>query len=67
MTDDITARLRSYGRHGLAWEAADRIDALEAELARFVPTDTWWETFIAGDGQRSMRARTDIYRRQDPT
>jgi len=33
MTDDIEARLRTHGRYGLAWEAADHIAQLEAGRA----------------------------------
>jgi len=34
MSDDIKARLVKYNGHGLAAEAADHIEALEAENAR---------------------------------
>ena len=64
--DDVAAMVPATLGFRKSDAVAQRIDALEAELARFVPTDTWWETFIARDGNRSMRARTDLYRRQGP-
>jgi hypothetical protein len=43
----------------------DLIDELAAEVARFVPARAF-ESFIAGDGGRSIRGRSDLYEKVTP-
>ena len=53
MSDGIEARLRTHGRYGLAWEAADHIAQLEAFIwEQTEALHNWW-----GDG--SFRTAAD--------
>lgn len=57
MTDDLVKRLRAKDpecglRHSLAWEAADRIDQLEAALRDVL--DAWENSVVIAEVWRAI-------------
>lgn len=56
MTDDLVAQLREYGSCGMVFEAADRIEKLEAALREIIEI----HPFKDPEGDASVKAVVDL-------
>jgi len=63
--DDVAAMVPATLGFRKSDAVARRIEDLEAELDRFVPTDTLWMHFTTDDGYGGLTPRTDLYERKD--
>jgi len=56
VTDDLVAQLREYGSCGMVFEAADRIEKLEAALREIIEI----HPFKDPEGDASVKAVVDL-------